>query len=341
MKKGLLLVNLGTPDSTDRKDIAVYLKEFLGDPFVIDLPAPWRQLLVHGIIVPFRAKKSQRMYSQVWTPQGSPLAINHKALEQKVKSLFRGESIEVEAVMRYRTPSIDDGLQSLKNKGVESLIVLPLFPQYASSTHDTIFKQVNNVAKSFLKKSGVKMFQDIHFVRSFYNHPLFIKAFQEKIAAYNPNSYDHIIFSYHSLPESHLARIHPGLKVQNCSCAYKQNVEETNCYKAQAYQCSRLLIAALGLPSEKCSTSFQSRFARKWVGPFTDELIQSLALKGCKRILIVAPSFVADCLETIYELGQEYKEMFVKAGGTELNLVDSLNDSSIFAEMILELTKEK
>lgn len=343
MKKGILLVNLGTPDSLDRKDIARYLKEFLGDPYVIDLPFPLRQILVHGIIVPFRTPKSQRMYRKVWTDKGSPLAINHQLLLEKVRKLvaeqFASNGVEVEAVMRYRKPSIVEGLTNLKRKGVESLVVLPLFPQYASSTHDTIFEQVRQFEhdNSTISNAVGAVFEKVEYIRSFYKYPLFIQAFAEKIATYSPAAYDHVIFSYHSLPESHLEKEHPGLKVSNCSCAYRQVSEEPNCYKAQAYQTTRLLVEALGLSIDQCTTSFQSRFARQWVGPFTDETILHLAQRGAKRVLIVAPSFVADCLETIYELGQEYKEQFMKAGGKELVLVESLNDSTLFAQMILAL----
>lgn len=351
MKKGILLVNLGTPDSLRRKDVGSYLKEFLGDPYVIDLPSPWRQILVNGIIVPFRKSKSQKMYSKVWTEKGSPLALNHQLLLKATRELVFQDAqidrtkelnlqralvagVEIEAVMRYKHPSIEQGVKNLLSKGVESLVVIPLFPQYASSTHETIFSQINKLEEKFKNENW---FKDIRLVRSFYNQPGFIQAFAWKITQYNPSSYDHIIFSYHSLPESHLEKIHPGQKVSNCSCAYKQVAEEPNCYKAQAYQTTRLLIEALNLDPAKCSTAFQSRFARKWVGPFTEELIRTRAQMGDKRVLIIAPSFVADCLETIYELGQEYRELFVRSGGQELSLVESLNDSTIFAKMLLEI----
>lgn len=334
MSKAILLINLGTPDSPDKKSVRSYLRQFLNDPFVIDMPRIARLLLVNLIIIPFRLNKSTKLYKRLWTESGSPILLHLEKLRERLQH-ESGEKYPVYAAMRYGNPSIQSVLSAIDQSGVEEVLVLPLFPQYASSTTGSI---VHTVQKHQKKLQNIR---DIKFIRQFYDDPGFINAFCKRIAGYQPESFDHIIFSCHSLPERHIQLIHPEHRVHGCVCEQKMPVYGKECYKATGYQTARLIAGALDLSQDHYTVSFQSRFAKKWIGPFTEDVVVQLAREGKSRILVVAPSFVADCLETIVEIGQDYRELFIRHGGKELVMCESLNAEEEWVEAVRMLVERR
>lgn len=328
MAKAVLLVNLGTPDAPTPGAVRRYLTEFLNDPYVIDIPQPWRFLLVNGIIIPFRVKKSTGLYRRLWTSEGSPIIKHLLGLREKLEQRLPGQ--RVYAAMRYGNPVLEKVLQQLHDDGVTHLTVLPLYPQFADSTTETIFEVVR---RSLKKLPGI---QEVKYTRQFYNHPAFIDSFEQRIRAYHPLTFDHVIFTYHSLPVRHLNRIHPATSCNNCACEQAMPSFGGECYKATAYETARILAGRLGIPASNYSVAFQSRFAKKWVGPFTEDKLRELARSGARRVLVAAPSFVADCLETIVEISYDYRDLFLKEGGEELVMVESLNAEDFWAENLAE-----
>lgn len=330
MSKAILLINLGTPDSPDKKSVRSYLRQFLNDPFVIDMPRIARLLLVNLIIIPFRLNKSTKLYKRLWTESGSPILLHLEKLRERLQH-ESGEKYPVYAAMRYGNPSIQSVLSAIDQSGVKEVLVLPLFPQYASSTTGSIVHAVQK------HKKKLQNIRDIKFIRQFYDDPGFINAFCKRIAGYQPESFDHIVFSCHSLPERHIQLIHPEHRVHGCVCEQKMPVYGKECYKATGYQTARLIVGALNLSQGHYTVAFQSRFARKWIGPFTEDVVIQLAREGKSRILVVAPSFVADCLETIVEIGQDYRELFIRHGGKELVMCESLNAEEEWVEAVKEM----
>jgi protoporphyrin/coproporphyrin ferrochelatase len=330
MKKAVLLVNLGTPESPQPKHVRKYLTEFLNDPFVIDLPWLMRKLLVNLIIIPFRLKKSTRLYRRLWTNARSPISIYLEQLRIKLQKQV-GEGVTVYAAMRYGEPSLKNVLTQINDNGADELLVFALFPQYASSTTGSI---IHAVQKSKNRLQNVKK---IHFSEQFYYQPSFIDAFCERITSYQPASFDHIIFSCHSLPIRHIEGIHPAYSCANCSCENELPSYGSQCYKATSYETSRLIANKLQIKREAYTVAFQSRFSKNWIGPFTEDIIIQSALSGKSKVLIVAPSFVADCLETIVEIGQDYKKLFQQYGGKELVMVESLNAEDYWVKALSKI----
>lgn len=343
MKKAILIVNLGTPDSPARGAVRRYLTEFLNDPYVIDLPQPWRWMLVNLIIIPFRVNKSTGLYRRVWTPEGSPILCHLLELRDKLTIRFaQVEAVKVYAAMRYGSPSLEDALRQIQMDGMSQLTVLPLYPQYAESTTETIFNLVRQI-QSQLHPSQMEQWpgmQNVSLIKQFYDHPAFINAFAERMKAYNPASFDHVIFSFHSLPERHLNRLHPEFSCAHCGCEQAMPIYGGDCYKATAYHTARQLASAYQLSEANYSIAFQSRFARKWIGPFTEDRIRELALQGAKRVLVVAPSFVADCLETLVEIGMDYRKLFINCGGEELVMAESLNSEDYWVNAVALIIKD-
>ncbi len=328
----LLLINTGTPEKPETRHVRNFLSEFLNDKRIIDLPWIMRKILVNLIIVPFRAPRSARLYQKLWTLQGSPLLYNLNNLVKKVQNLIKND-YQVYAAMRYGKPSLAEILRNLQKHQPEQIIAFPLFPQFASSTTGS----VNEVILSEIKKWNV--IPEIRFIGQFYSHPLYIDVIAGKIRCYDESSFDHILFSYHSLPLKHIRKIHSTENIADCDCNVKFPAEGTFCYKATCYQTSRLIADKLSLSSEKYSTSFQSRFSKDWLNPFTDTVLKNLAHSGKKRVLVVAPSFVADCLETLIEIKDEYQNLFKEEGGDEIVFVESLNDMDDWAEAVIQIAK--
>lgn len=329
-KKAFVLINLGTPNQPTKKEVSKYLFQFLNDSRVIDIPWLARKFLVNLIIIPFRLGKSTRLYQELWTSQGSLLSIYLNSLADKL-NLKIGDEYQVFKAMRYGQPSLKTLMGQLEYKGFEEIVFFPLFPQYASSTTGSISEKVFKEMKRWEAIPTIKL------INQFYNHPEFIQAFSNRIANSKPEKYDHIIFSYHGLPIRHINKIHPQTDHKGCSCENEMPEHGNLCYKATCYETTRLLINKLNISEDKISIGFQSRLSKNWVAPFTDELIINLAKRGTKKVLVVAPSFVADCLETIVEIDREYRDLFIENGGEELKLVESLNDKDIWVDAMAKM----
>ena len=333
-KTAVILANVGTPDEPTVGAVRRYLFQFLNDRRVIDLPWLLQKFLVNVIIVPFRAPKSTKLYQMLWTEKGSPLMyISNESKDKLQKAL--GKNYEVFVGMRYQNPSLKAVLKTIKEKRFDKIVVLPMFPQYASSTTGTISQLVNTEIAKW------NVIPELTIVSQFYDNPGFVKAFAAQIKKYDPEKYDHIIFSYHGLPFSQTDRVHPGIKTTECTCEEKMPEHGRFCYKATCYETTRLLAKELGLPKSAYSVAFQSRLTKEWLKPFSDQEVIKLAKQGSKRVLIAAPAFIADCLETIVEIGIEYQELFEKNGGEKIQLVESLNSNDDWIETINQMITSK
>ena len=332
-RQAILLVNVGTPDSSSISDVRRYLRQFLSDARVVSLPWLARQLLVNAVIVPFRASKSANLYRQLWTPEGSPLFVNALALRDALNVKFNGAA-DVFVAMRYGNPAIDDVLAQISEQNYSELIVVPLFPHYASSTTGTAVAEVMR----WLRQQDVVV--PVRFVGQFFNHKAFVGAVVQRIAEHHVETYDHLLFSYHGLPVKHVERTHPGFACQQLNCTLQYGSANRYCYHAACYETSRLIARELNLSEDQYSVAFQSRLGHQWLEPYSDQTIQSLARKGVKKLLVVSPAFVADCLETTVEIGIEYRDLFISSGGEVLTLVESLNDSSLWVNALHQLISE-
>lgn len=333
-KIGVLIVNLGTPDSPSVPDVRKYLREFLMDERVIDIPFINRWFLINFIIAPFRAPKSAKVYQQLWTPAGSPLKIYGHSVEEKLQKVL-GDQYVVKLAMRYQSPSIEDGLNALQKECLSEIIVVPFFPQYASASTGSVYKKVMEVVKDWL------VLPEIRFVNRFLDHPKFVEGFANLGKKYMAQrEYDHFVFSYHGIPERQITK---GDVANHCSfgsCCDTLTHQNQHCYRAQCYETTRLFVKAMNIPEGKYTVCFQSRLGKTpWIKPYTDEVIPELAKKGVKSVLAFSPAFVADCLETTIEVGEEYKEAFEELGGQHWQLVESLNDSDIWIEALEDIVK--
>ena len=328
-KKGLLLINLGTPDDPGYFSVFKYLRQFLMDPKVITVPYIVRFILVSLIIVPFRAFSSGKIYKKIWTENGSPLIVNTSALAEKVSK--KVPHMEVEYAMRYQSPSIEEKLKKLISLNLDEIIILPLFPQYSTATTGSVFDEVSRV----LKKQNVT--PSIKFINQFYEQESFIDSWEDRLKSFNVDEYDHILFSYHGLPTKAIDDIYDDSLCADNNCENKITNENKFCYKATCYETTRLIASRFNLPSDKYTVSFQSRLTKNWIEPFTDEVLEDFPSKGVKNILVLSPAFTADNLETLYEIDDEYKELFIENGGKSLTMVPSLNDSSKWADSIVKI----
>ncbi|NBA88078.1 ferrochelatase [Emticicia sp. CRIBPO] len=332
-KTGVLIVNLGTPDSPSVPDVRKYLREFLMDGRVIDIPYLSRWMLINLIIAPFRAPKSAKIYRELWTPEGSPLKIYGLANERQLQDLL-GQDYVVKLAMRYQSPSIASKLEEFRKSGIKNLVVIPLFPQYASASTGSVYEEVMRVTGQW------QVIPEIRFANYFYNHPRFIEGFAANARKHMAESeFDHFVFSYHGLPARQILKgDDQGNVCKLGSCCDKITPHNQFCYRAQCFETTRLLVKALGLKEGTYTTSFQSRLGKDpWIQPYTDVLIKELGEKGVKKVLAFSPAFISDCLETTIEVGVEYKEMFEEHGGQQWQLVESLNDSENWVELLKEL----
>jgi protoporphyrin/coproporphyrin ferrochelatase len=336
MKTGILLINLGTPDSPSTSNVRTYLTEFLNDRRVIDINAIGRFLLVNGIIIPFRAPKSSKLYKEIWTDDGSPIMIYSKGITEKVRNLLDKDKYEVALAMRYRKPSIPEALEQMRKAMVSKIVVLPLYPQYASSSTGSTIEKVMDTIKSW------EIIPEMHILNHFYDNEQIINGYVENAQQYNLKDYDHVLFSYHGLPERQIIKgsKHYGNDICELGkCCDTINLRNQFCYRANCAQTTRSIVEKLGIDKAQYTMTFQSRLGKTpWVKPYTDKVLESLAKQGKKKILVFSPAFVADCLETINEISVEYQEMFKEWGGEKLQLVESLNTSDGFAKAIVEMT---
>ena len=333
---GLLLVNLGTPDSPAVSDVRKYLRQFLLDARVIDIPALPRQLLVNGWIAPTRAPKSAAAYRQIWDAEtGSPLKYHSLRLEALMQQKI-GPGYAVRLAMRYQNPAIADILAEMRLLPLKRLIVVPLFPQYASASTGSVVEEVMAVVKNWL------LVPDVHFISRFCDHHAFIEAFAEVARPYlAARHYDRVLFSYHGLPERQILKGDTQKVCELGACCDSLTDRNQWCYRAQCFATTRLLAKALGLPEGSFLTSFQSRLGRTpWIKPYTDEVIPQLRKEGVESVAVLSPSFVADCLETILEIGTEYRELFESLGGKHWQLIPSLNEHPAWVEALKQIIED-
>lgn len=326
-RTGILLLNLGTPGSCEVTDVRAYLRQFLNDPRVIELPNPWRWLLVNGWIVPFRAKKSAAAYAKIWQPEGSPLLINSILLKQNLQRKLGSDYI-ISLGMTYGNPSIKSAISELLDAKVHKILVMPLFPQYASSSSGAALEQMFNIL------AKVKVIPSIEVKPEFYQESNFIEALSVSIKPYLKTDFDFLLMSYHGLPERQMQHQTCDLN-QPCPGITKQN---QNCYRAQCYQTSRLLAKNLNLADNKWGVSFQSRLGRlPWIKPYTDQYLIELRERNVKNLVVCCPSFVADCLETLEEIGIRAAEQWHSLGGESLKLVPALNAQDKWIESLAKI----
>jgi len=331
MKKGILLVNLGTPDEPTRGAVYRYLKEFLLDPRVIDISWLGRQLLVRGIIAPFRSGPSSKLYQQLWTPEGSPLKIYTFNLGDRLREVLSDDYV-VEIAMRYQNPSIAEGLEKLKSQKVSSIYVFPMFPQYAGATTGSVHQEVMRIV------SGWQNIPDIRFKHAYYDEPGMIKVFADRAREMDYESYDHYLFSYHGLPQRQLRKADDYGICVTPDCCQVMTDKNQFCYGAQCVATTKALVAALNIPEGKYSQCYQSRLGKDpWIQPYTSDVIKQRAEAGNKKMLVFCPAFTADCLETTIEIGYEYAEEFEEYGGEKLDLVPSLNDHPAWVETVKQI----
>jgi ferrochelatase len=335
-KKVVLLVNLGTPNSPERKDVYHYLKQFLLDPRVIDLSWLKRNILVRGIIAPFRSKSSSDIYKLLWTEDGSPLKVYGEKVAKMLQDSL-ADDYQVELAMRYQNPSMDSVLEKIKSMQPESITLIPLFPQYASASTGSVIEEFMRIVSKW------QIIPEIKSISSFHNHPDLIKIFSDNARLMDYHKYDHLLFSFHGIPQRQLIKAdecNHCLKTEGCC----QTISSKNhmCYSAQCFETARLIAEELDLTKDNYTVGFQSRLGKDpWTQPFTPDVIEDLQKKGNKKILVFSPSFVADCLETIVEIGIEYKEDYVKSDDQLIDLVPSLNDNKLWVGLLKKLVIQK
>jgi ferrochelatase len=333
-KTGILLINLGTPDAPTRGAVYKYLKEFLLDERVIDINPIARNLLVRGIIAPFRSGQSAKGYQLLWTPEGSPLKTYGYKLAEAVQAQL-GDNYMVELGMRYQSPSLESVLEKFKQARVSELIIFPLFPQYASASTGSAHQEVMRILSTWQVIPKVQM------ISSYPSHPAFINAWVAKAKSYNWQDYDHVLFSYHGIPQRQMRKAstcNHCLSTPDCCQTWTDRNEY--CYSAQCYETTRALVQALNIPKEKYSVCFQSRLGRDpWIQPYTSDMLKTRAAAGDKNLLVFCPAFTSDCLETVVEVSMEYAEEFEEMGGKHVQLVESLNDSPEWVDAVVEMLK--
>ena len=335
-KTGVLLANLGTPDAPTRGAVYRYLKEFLLDPRVIDIPAVPRNLLVRGIIAPFRSGKSAKEYKKLWTEKGSPLKFHGVTVEKGVQDLL-GDDYIVKLAMRYQSPSIETAMAAFKKEYVDEIIVFPMFPQYASATTGSVHEEVMRLLSKEFMIPAVKM------INSYHLNEDIIKIFADNARKHDLDKMDHVLFSFHGIPQRHMRKADPtGAHCQKrencCSIACKAN---KSCYSHQCHETAHAIARELNLPKEKYTICYQSRLGNDpWVQPYTTDILKARAEDGHKNMLVFSAAFVADCLETIVEIGEEYQEDWEELGGEHLYLVDSLNDDQRWINAIAKMVRE-
>jgi ferrochelatase len=331
-QRAVLLVNLGSPDSTSVPDVRRYLREFLGDERVLDLPAPLRFALLEGIILRTRPKKSAHAYASIWQPEGSPLVITSRSVRDKLAATLGAET-PVYLAMRYGNPSIASVMAQMAADGVTEVLLFPQYPHYAMSSWETV------VVKVFAERARLAPGMHITTVQPFFQDADYIEALYQVTAPYLSQPHDHLLFSYHGIPERHLrkgdsSKAHCTLVADCCTTC---SPAHATCYKAQVLATTRALVARAGIAADKHSVSYQSRLAGEpWLSPFTDYELKRLPQAGKKRLLIICPAFVADCLETIEEISEEGREDFMGAGGESFQQIPCLNDQKPYIEFLAQ-----
>ena len=330
--RAVLLVNLGSPDSPAVGDVRRYLRQFLMDGRVLDAPYPVRFGLVHFAILPFRPKRSAEAYRQVWLREGSPLVVTSRRVQAALQQRL---NIPVELAMRYQNPSIETAVSALAGRGVEELLLIPMFPHYAMSSYETAVERVRSV----LRKKAPGM--NLRVAPPYFDHPDYIEALVASAAEHLDRDHDHLLFSFHGIPERHLRKTDPtcGHCLKRDNCCEVPSPAHARCYRAQCFRTVDAFVAGTGL--NRYSIAFQSRLGRDpWLRPYTDAELARLAREGVKRLLVICPAFVSDCLETIEEIGMRGRETFLKAGGEQFTLIPCLNQHPRWIAALEQLVAE-
>lgn len=329
-KRGVLLINLGSPDSPSVPDVRNYLREFLGDKRVLDLPSPLRWLLLEGVILRTRPTKSARAYASIWTTEGSPLIRTSERVRRKLQEAV-GPAASVYIAMRYGRPAIAAVVARLASEGVTDLLVIPQYAHYAMSSWETVMVRVYEELGRQAPDIGVRT------VQPFYADPDYIDALSAVSAPYLRQPHDHVLFSYHGLPVRHLRKADSSGAhcTRLAECCTRSSPAHATCYRAQVFATTRALARKLGLTEERYSVAFQSRLAGEpWLEPFTDHELKRLAMDGVRRLLVVCPAFVADCLETLEEISVEGRSQFMAAGGESFTQIPCLNDQAPYIDFL-------
>lgn len=333
-EQALLLVNLGSPASTEVAAVRRYLNQFLMDPYVIDLPWPIRRLLVSLILIK-RPEQSAHAYASIWWPEGSPLVVLSQRLADAVSPYWKEGPVEL--AMRYGEMSIEKSLVKLAGQGIRQVTLAPLYPQFADSTTTTVIEEARRVIRE--KRLDMKL----SILQPFFDQPEYIDALIESVKTHLTQPFDHLLLSYHGLPERHLHKVDPTgshcLKTNDC-CQRAEGPVLATCYRAQCMQSAAAFAQGAGLSPEQWSVSFQSRLGRaKWIEPYTEAQLEDLAAKGVKRLLVMCPAFVADCIETLEEIGDRGREQFIAAGGEALELIPCLNTHESWVQALVTLCR--
>ena len=329
MKKAVLLINLGSPSKPTIPYVWKFLRQFLMDPRVIDIPFLVRYILVNFIIIPKRVANSTKEYKKLWQLFGaSPLITYAEKLTTKLNNKHINNT-DFYSAMRYQNPSIESALAEIYSKNYEHIIILPLYPQYASASTGSVIEHCNLIISKWWN------FPKTTVINQFYHNSDYINCIVENARQMNYKDYDHILFSYHGLPERHVDKSHAeSILCANGNCENGINNENTFCYKAQCYETTKLITAQLSLPKDAYTTTFQSRLDNKWIKPYTDKVMLDLVASNCKKVLVLSPAFVSDCLETSIEISERYKNIFIEHGGEEFTLVPSLNDNDNWVDAV-------
>lgn len=335
MSRGVLLLNLGSPDSTDTQDVRRYLREFLSDSRVLDAPKVVQQTVLNLFILPFRPRESAHAYEKIWTQQGSPLVVSTFAQRDLLRE--RLDAMPVEVGMRYGNPSTADGLKRLIAQGVDDLFVIPLYPHYAMSSYETAAAKLLEEAERISPSCPVTI------QAPFYADPDYIEALHQIVAPYLETDWDAILFSYHGIPERHVQKSDPSGTwcLRRADCCDVTNAVQGTCYRAQVHATTRALCERAQIPAEKWLLSFQSRLGRDpWLRPFTDHVLEELPSRGIKKLLVLCPAFVSDCLETLEEIDMRGREDFMEAGGHEFTYIPCLNESPAWIDVLQRMVTD-
>lgn len=333
MSKGVLLVNLGSPDSPSVPDVRRYLREFLMDGRVLDVNWLLRFCIVHFAILPSRPKHSAEAYHAIWTPAGSPLVVTSRNVQAKLQGRV---SVPVELAMRYQNPSIPDAVRSLARKGADEVLLIALFPHYAMSSFETAVERVREVAKALAPQMRLQV------QAPYFEEPGYIGALAGSAAEYLQRPCDHLLFSFHGVPERHLRKSDPTGRhcLSGPNCCTTPSPAHATCYRAQCFRTVAAFVKQAGVPEGKYSIAFQSRLGRDpWLKPYADQELARLAERGVKKLLVICPAFVSDCLETIEEIGMRGRETFLGAGGTDFALIPCLNEHPLWLEALEKMVE--
>lgn len=333
-KKGVLLVNLGSPDSPSVPDVRRYLREFLMDPRVLDAPWPIRFCVVHFAILPSRPKQSAEAYHTIWTPEGSPLVVTSRRVQKLLQAQV---SPPVDLAMRYQNPSIPDAIRRLAGQGIEDLLLIPLFPHYAMSSFETAVVAVQEAARTLAPGMRVKA------QAPYFEDADYIEALVASARPFLDRPFDQLLFSFHGIPVRHLRKSDPtGRHCQQVpDCCNTPSPAHEQCYRAQCFRTVKAFVKRAGLKPDQYAVSFQSRLGRDpWLTPYTDQELEQMPGRGVKRILLICPAFVSDCLETLEEIGMRGRETFMHAGGASFEMIPCLNEHPLWIQALAGMVRK-